>query len=65
VLADSLRTDAHCFRHLALDHPLVLELREASRLAEATEAAAEALAARFGPGPIDGKIQAHVITAAR
>ena len=34
VLADSLRTDAHCFRHLALDHPLVLELREASRLAE-------------------------------
>jgi hypothetical protein len=34
VLADSLRTDAHCFRHLARDHPLVLELREASRLAE-------------------------------
>jgi len=34
VLADSVRTDAHCFRHLALDHPLVLELREASRLAE-------------------------------
>jgi ubiquinone/menaquinone biosynthesis C-methylase UbiE len=35
------------------------------RLAEATDAAANAIAARFGPGPIDGKIQAHVITAAR
>ena len=34
VLAHSLRTDAHCFRQLALDHPLVLELREWSRLAE-------------------------------
>jgi hypothetical protein len=34
VLAHCLRTDARCFRHLALDHPLVLELREASRLAE-------------------------------
>jgi ubiquinone/menaquinone biosynthesis C-methylase UbiE len=36
-----------------------------NRLAEATDAAAKAIAARFGPGPIDGKIQAHVITAAR
>jgi len=42
-----------------------IEARDAGRLAEATEAAARAVAARFGPGPIDGKIQAHVITAAR
>jgi len=32
-------------------------------LAAATDACTEALAARFGPGPVDGKIQAHVFTA--
>jgi ubiquinone/menaquinone biosynthesis C-methylase UbiE len=42
-----------------------IEAREAGRVAEATEAAAQAVAARFGSGPIEGKIQAHVITAAR
>jgi ubiquinone/menaquinone biosynthesis C-methylase UbiE len=42
-----------------------IEARDPARLAEATDAAAEALAARFGPGPIDAKIQAHVITAVR
>lgn len=42
-----------------------IETRDANRLAEATEAAASALAARFGTGPIEGKIQAHVITAVR
>jgi ubiquinone/menaquinone biosynthesis C-methylase UbiE len=42
-----------------------IEARDPGRLAEATEAAARAVAAGFGPGPIDGKIQAHVITAAR
>jgi SAM-dependent methyltransferase len=42
-----------------------IEARDPARLAEATEAAAAALAARLGPGPIDGKIQAHVIAAAR
>lgn len=42
-----------------------IEARDAGRLAEATEAAAQALAARFGPGPIDDKIQAHVIAAER
>ena len=41
-----------------------IEARDASRLGEATEAAAAALGARFGFGPVDGKIQAHVITAA-
>ena len=42
-----------------------IEARDASRLAEATEAATRALAARFGPGPIEGKLQAHVIAATR
>ena len=34
VLADSLRTDAGCFRRLAVDQPVVIELREWSRMAE-------------------------------
>jgi transposase len=34
VLADSLRTDPHCFRRLAVDAPPVIELREWSRMAE-------------------------------
>lgn len=34
VLADSLRTDAQCFRRLALDHPVVIELREWSRMVD-------------------------------
>ena len=42
-----------------------IEARDKSRLEEATDAAAEAIAARFGRGPIDGKIQAHVIEATR
>ena len=37
--------------------------RDAKRLAEATQAAAERIKARFGSGPVDGKIQAHVVTA--
>jgi ubiquinone/menaquinone biosynthesis C-methylase UbiE len=40
-----------------------IELRDSSRLAEATEAAAGRIKARFGSGPVDGMIQAHVITA--
>jgi transposase len=32
VLADSLRTDRHAFRHLSLDDPLVIELREWLRI---------------------------------
>ena len=40
-----------------------IEARDPSRLGEATDVAAAALAARFGPGPIDGRIQALVITA--
>jgi ubiquinone/menaquinone biosynthesis C-methylase UbiE len=42
-----------------------IEARDASRLEDATEAAADALARRFGNGPIDGRTRAHVITATR
>ena len=39
-----------------------IEARDGSRLGEATDIAAEAIARRFGPGPVDGKIQAHILT---
>ena len=39
-----------------------IEARDKSRLGEATDIAAEAIAQRFGPGSVDGKIQAHVVT---
>ncbi len=42
-----------------------IEARDKSRLGEATDAAAEAIARRFGPGPVDGKIQAHIVTVER
>ena len=38
-----------------------IEARDASRLGEATDIAAEAIAKRFGRGAVDGKIQAHVV----
>ncbi len=38
-----------------------IEARGAMRLAEATDAAADAIARRFGSGEVDGKIQAHVV----
>jgi SAM-dependent methyltransferase len=41
-----------------------IETRDASGLSHATDAATEAIANRFGPGPIDAKIQAHVIAVA-
>jgi ubiquinone/menaquinone biosynthesis C-methylase UbiE len=37
--------------------------RDPSRVDEATSASERAIAALFGSGPVDGKIQAHVITA--
>jgi ubiquinone/menaquinone biosynthesis C-methylase UbiE len=40
-----------------------IEVRDADRLAEATEVAASKISARFGNGPVDGMIQAHVVTA--
>jgi SAM-dependent methyltransferase len=39
-----------------------IEARDASRLGEATDIAARAIARRFGSGAVDGKIQAHVVT---
>lgn len=42
-----------------------IEARGASRLDEATDAATAALARRFGSGPVEGRIQAHVITVER
>ncbi|MNC86616.1 hypothetical protein D3C83_22880 [compost metagenome] len=39
-----------------------IEARDASRLGEATDIAAEAVAGRFGRGAVDGKIQAHIVT---
>jgi SAM-dependent methyltransferase len=39
-----------------------IEARDASRLGEATDTAAEAIAQRFGRGHVDGKIQAHIVT---
>jgi ubiquinone/menaquinone biosynthesis C-methylase UbiE len=42
-----------------------IEVRDASRLKEATKQSAEALARRFGNGAIEGRIRAFVITAIR
>jgi ubiquinone/menaquinone biosynthesis C-methylase UbiE len=42
-----------------------IEARDPSRLEDATNDAAEALAHRFGNGAIDGRIRAHVISAIR
>lgn len=42
-----------------------IEARGASRLLEATEAAAKAIERQFGRESVDGKIQAHVITIER
>lgn len=39
-----------------------IEALDATRLDQATEVAAEALATRFGRGNVDGKIQAHIVT---
>jgi hypothetical protein len=39
-----------------------IETRDASRLDEATDIAAGALAKKFGRGAVEGKIQAHIVT---
>jgi SAM-dependent methyltransferase len=39
-----------------------IEARNASRLGEATDVAAQAIARRFGGGAVDGKIRAHVVS---
>ena len=42
-----------------------IEARDSSRLDEATNLAGAAIAQRFGPGPVDGKIQAHIFDVER
>jgi len=42
-----------------------IESRDASRLEEATNRAADALARRFGNGAVDGGIRALVVTTVR
>ena len=42
-----------------------IEARDASALSRATAVCAESLARRFGAGPIDGKIQAHIVSVER
>ena len=39
-----------------------IEARGPARLGEVTDIAAAAIAQRFGSGPVDGKIQAHIVT---
>jgi SAM-dependent methyltransferase len=39
-----------------------IETRNADRLGEATDVAAQVIARRFGGGAVDGKIQAHVVS---
>jgi len=42
-----------------------IEARDATRLEEATNCAAEAMAQKYGHGAVDGRIRAYVITAVR
>jgi hypothetical protein len=42
-----------------------IEARDPAGLEAATQACTEALALRFGSGPVEGRIRAHVITAVR
>jgi SAM-dependent methyltransferase len=64
----SARSRAHSPRAPAIAYcqgtPLrnEIETRDAARLDEATNVAAEAIARQFGAGAVDGKIQAHVVT---
>jgi ubiquinone/menaquinone biosynthesis C-methylase UbiE len=67
IVTFSQRSRAKSFRDPALAYcqgtPLrnEIEARDASRVAEATEIAAEAIGKQFGRGAVDGKIQAHVV----
>ncbi len=42
-----------------------IEARAADALPQATDVATGAIARRFGSGPVDGKMQAHIVTARR
>ena len=66
-MAANLAKAGHDVRAFDLSEDALLraEARGASRLGEATQAAADLLARRFGRGPIEGRIRAHVVTAIR
>ena len=67
----SARSRAATPRHPAIAYcqgtPLrsEIEARDKAGLGEATDLAAEAIARRFGAGPVDARIQAHVVTVLR
>jgi hypothetical protein len=42
-----------------------IEAHDPHRLSEATDVAAAAITKQFGPGPVSGKIRAHIVTAVR
>jgi SAM-dependent methyltransferase len=68
IITLAARSRAESFRIPAIAYcqgtPLrnEIEARDTSRLGEATDIAAEAIAQRFGRGAVDGKIQAHIVT---
>jgi ubiquinone/menaquinone biosynthesis C-methylase UbiE len=68
IITLAARSRAESFRIPAIAYcqgtPLrnEIEARDASRLGEATDVAAEAIAQRFGRRAVDGKIQAHIIS---
>jgi SAM-dependent methyltransferase len=65
------RSKAASARHPAIAYcqgtPLrsEIEARDAARLGEATDVAAAAVERRFGAGPVDARIQAHIVTVER
>jgi SAM-dependent methyltransferase len=62
--ADSARIPAVAYcQSTSLRHEI--ELHDPLKVAEATTVAAAAIESRFGPGAVEGKIQAHVITVRR
>ncbi len=62
--ADSCRTPAVAFCQGTLLRNEI-EARAPGRLAEATDVAAEALERRYGSGPVDAPMQAHVVVVER
>jgi SAM-dependent methyltransferase len=71
IITVAARSRARSFRDPAIAFcqgtPLraEIEARDASRLGEATDIAAQAIAQRFGRDDVDGKMQAHVVTMER
>ena len=71
IVTIAKRSKAPPARHVALAYcqgtPLRSEIEacDASRLGEATDICAEAIAQRWGRGPVDAKIQAHIVVVAR